>query len=239
MTLNKAKGRMFKSVGWTWNPIYGCIHECQYCWAKSWANRWGKSFEPQFREDYLWDSMPDDGTWVFVGSMGDVFCEAVPRAWLLKLFLKIAYDEADNVFLFQTKNPQRFLELADDLGTFKEKIILGTTIETNRETPWSKAPPIWLRHQALRSMKDKGFKTFLSLEPLADFDLGMIKCYIHDIKPEAVEVGLENYGNLLPKPSDEKIVSLIDFLKESGIEFILKDNLRRSLPTVNGGDSSG
>ena len=33
MTLNKAKGRMFKSVGWTFNPIAGCTHECRYCWA--------------------------------------------------------------------------------------------------------------------------------------------------------------------------------------------------------------
>ena len=119
MTLNKAKGRMFKSVGWTWNPIAGCTHDCKYCWATSLRKRWGKSFEPELREKFLWDKMPDDGTWIFVGSMGDVFCEGVPKDWLLQLFLKIAYDEKDNVFLFQTKNPARFLELESELSHFE------------------------------------------------------------------------------------------------------------------------
>jgi len=226
VTLNKAKGRMFKSVGWTWNPIHGCIHECKYCWAKSLRERWGKSFEVGFREEFLWDKMPDDGTWIFVGSTGDVFCEAVPKGWLLQLLLKIAYDEKDNKFLLQTKNPSRFLELEEEFDTFKEKIILGTTIETNRETPWSKAPPTWLRHQALRSMKNKGFKTFLSLEPLADFDLNVLKLMIGDIQPEAIELGLENYTSFLPKPPAEKTVNLLNWLKINGFTYVLKENLR-------------
>jgi len=233
MTLNKAKGRMFKSVGWTWNPIHGCTHDCEYCWARRWRTRWGKDFKPAFREEFLWDKMPGDGSWIFVGSMGDVFCDEVPRSWLLDLFLKIAYDESDNKFLFQTKNPARFLELKRELETFKEKIVLGTTIETNRETPWSKAPPTKERARDLAECRKIGFKTFLSLEPLADFDINTMIRWIRRIKPEAIEIGLENYTNRLPKPRPLKVEALLNWIYANEIPYVLKEGLQEYISELS------
>lgn len=225
MPLNKAKGRMFKSVGWTWNPIAGCTHDCLYCWAKSLTERWGKSFEPQIREHFFKDKMPNDGSWIFVGSMGDTFCSGVYREWILKLLDFIKNDKSNNLYLLQTKNPRRFEDF--NLEEIKHKIILGTTLETTGDTSrFSQAPSTIERYTYLRQMKLLGYKTFLSLEPLSDFDLIEMKTWIKKIEPEAVELGLENYSHHTSPPPEWKIVALIHWMKETGFEYVLKDNLR-------------
>lgn len=225
MTLNKAKGRMFKSVGWTWNPISGCTHDCKYCWAKSLRDRWGKDFEPKLREKFLKDKMPDDGSWIFVGSMGDVFCDDIPNLWINQLLIYILRNETNNKFLLQTKNPDRFLEY--NLDCVKDKIILGTTIETNRDTlSWSRAPKTFSRMYRLAEMKLEGYKTFLSMEPLADFDLPIIKTWLMSIQPEVIEIGLENYTHFTESPPENKIIQLIEWIDRVGFEYVLKENLQ-------------
>lgn len=228
MGLNRAKGRMFKSVGWTWSPIGGCSHNCKYCWAKSLMKRWGKTFEPQLRKHFFKDKMPNDGTWIFVGSMGDTFCKGVPREWIVKLFDFIQNDKSNNIYLLQTKNPDRFHEFIGQLVKIKDKIVLGTTIETNRETPWSEAPPT--RHRAinLSIFSDFHFTVFLSLEPLSDFDLDEMEFYvgmINPIPPGAIEIGLENYTHFTVHPPDEKIIALVNWMRSEGYTVILKENL--------------
>ena len=230
MTLNKAKGRMFKSVGWTWNPIAGCTHDCLYCWAKSLNDRWGKPFEPTFREAFLKDKMPNDGSWIFVGSMGDAFCKGVPEEWQWKLLDFIKKDKSNNKFLLQTKDPTSFFEASVfyRLEQLKNKVILGTTLETTYETSdWSKAPPPYERAYSLINLKRDGFKTFLSLEPLAEFDLEMMKGWIRRITPEAIEIGLENYTNFTIKPTDESIIELVNWIESNMFNYVLKENLQR------------
>ena len=75
-------------------------------------------------------------------------------------------------------------------------------------------------------MKWDGWNTFLSLEPLADFNLHVMAGWMEAIKPEAVEIGLENYSQILPKPPLDNIKYLCRFLEVKGIPYVLKDNLR-------------
>lgn len=225
MGLNKSKGRMFRSVGHTWNVIAGCDHGCLFCFAESLTHRWGKSFKPQFRPRFLDDQMPNDGSWIFVGSMGDLFCPGMKDDWILQVIGRITEEKGDNKFLLQTKNPFSFLAFYLELEKIKDKIILGTTLETTWETPWSKAPHPRQRKKYLAQMKDAGFKTFLSLEPLADFNLVTMQKWICEIEPEAIEIGLENYTNFLPEPPIEKIEDLLSYLNETGFEYLLKENL--------------
>lgn len=226
MTLNKAKGRMFKSVGWTWNPIVGCTHNCKYCWAKSLTERWGKTFEPQIRPRFFEDKMPDDGSWIFIGSMGDVFCKDVLDEWIGMLLTFIRDNDTNNKFLLQTKNPARFFDYIEALEQIKDKVILGTTIETTWDTPWSNAPPTHSRAHHLSWMKYKGFKTFLSLEPLSTFNQTGMHSWISTIRPEAVEIGLENYTSFLEKPPKQRILELLVFLREQNIPYVLKEGLQ-------------
>jgi len=231
MPFNKAKGRMFKSVGWTWNPIAGCTHACKYCWAKSLCDGWGRSFEPQFRSKYMLDKFPNDGTWIFVGSMGDLFCRGMKDEWILNVLSKIYKDKPDNKFLLQTKAPNRFMDFAQQLEDMKDQIILGTTIETTWETPWSKAPPTDSRFDHLHLMKDKGFKTFLSLEPISSFNPTTLRRWINFIEPEAIEIGLENYSNHLPKPRPRKLQDLLSWLDDKNIQYVRKPGLDEYLKT--------
>ena len=228
MPLNKAKGRMFKSVGWTWNPAYGCNHSCPYkCWAREIVvEKWKKEWTPTFRERYMKDKFPDDGTWIFVCSMGDLFCSGMKDEWILQIIYKIKETKADNKFLFVTKNPFSYLAFGLELEDIKEKIILGTTIETNR--PMSgRAPSAEKRYEDLKTMREAGFRTFLSMEPIADFDLEVIKEWIFQLQPEATEIGLESRTNVFKKPSDEKLLALISWLDEHGFPYMLKENLSR------------
>ena len=82
-------------------------------------------------------------------------------------------------------------------------------------------------------MKQAGFKTFLSFEPLADFDLGELLPWIKAIAPEAIEIGLENYTKFTDKPSEEKIVKMLKWLGGNGFTYILKENLRHLEDTTN------
>jgi len=230
MTLNKAKGRMFGSVGWTWNPIAGCTHKCKFCYAEMLMNKYKQSFIPKLRPNFFNDKFPEDESWIFVGSMGDIFCEGVPDEWIIKLLNFINQYEGNHKFLLQSKNPCRLtssgeFNFTSYMGHFKEKIIIGTTFETTGETPWSTAPTTKERYEAMKYLKDAGYKTFLSLEPLADFDVDIMRTWIDKLSPEAVEVGLENYTNYLPKPHDVKILMLLEWMKDVGIPYVVKDNL--------------
>ena len=225
MGLNKAKGRMFKSVGWTWNPLGGCSHDCKYCYAAQLMKRWGKDFTPNFRSNFLEDKMPEDHSWIFVGSMGDTFCEGMKTEWIEQLFTFIERYSGNNKFLLQTKNPRRFENY--ELEKIKHKVILGTTLETTGNTStFSSAPSPIERFTYLRMMKRNGFKTFLSLEPLADFGFNTMVRWIAAIEPEAVEIGLENYTKYTTPPPEKKIRSLLDWLDDNGFPYILKENLK-------------
>ena len=215
---------MFKSVGWTWNPITGCTHDCPYCWAKNLSERYGRSFEPKLHVNKLLEKLPDDGTWIFLGSMGDLFCYGFDSHQIYEVLNVLECYKGSNKFLLQTKNPVRAINFIDQLTQLKDKIIIGTTIETNRET-LGHAPKTIERYAAMVFFDKLGFKTFLSLEPLADFDIGDMTNWILDIQPEAVELGLENYTKFLTPPPEMKIIDLIAFLEDCKIPFILKDNL--------------
>ncbi len=59
MAVNRAKPRSNMYPGWdTWNPIYGCDHDCTYCYIKS--VKFGNTpypITPGFRENYLKDNL--------------------------------------------------------------------------------------------------------------------------------------------------------------------------------------
>ena len=232
MPLNKAKGRMFKSVGWTWNPIVGCTHKCEYCWAKTLRSRWGKPFKPAIQESGFKDKFPNDGSIIFVGSMGDLFCEGMEDDWISRVIVK-ASEATNNRFLFQTKNPKRVIDWLPNMDGLKQRPIIGTTIETNRDTPWTLAPTPTERFLQLWYSTDEHaysiHDTFLSLEPLSDFDLETLFYMIKTIAPIAIEIGLENYTKYLPKPSPEKVRSLIDLLQKENIIYVLKPGLNEYL----------
>lgn len=115
---------------WTWNPVTGCKHGCQYCYARDIGNRFFGGFEPQFHPKRLEapqntpiPSVNEIGEHnVFVCSMADLFGEWVPQSWIHDVFESIKNAPDWWNFLLLTKNPKRYEYLF-----FPEKCWIGTT----------------------------------------------------------------------------------------------------------------
>jgi protein gp37 len=78
---------------WTWNPVTGCLHDCEYCYARDYANRfYPEKFQPTFHPERLkapnHTKVPAEATTdvraksVFVCSMADLFGKWVPDEWI-------------------------------------------------------------------------------------------------------------------------------------------------------------
>ena len=120
---------------WSWNPITGCLHNCEYCYARDIADRmFDAKFEPAFYPGRLLcptntklpaGSKTDIGLKnVFVCSMADLFGKWVPTD-LIKMVLKAAREAPQWNFLFLTKFPPRLLEFE-----FPDNAWIGTSVDT-------------------------------------------------------------------------------------------------------------
>jgi len=163
------------------------------------------------------------GEFVFVVDMGDLFCSVVPSDWI-KLIINHVKKFPNTDFLFLTKNPLRYLEFIND---FPENVILGVTIETNRDDIvmyFTKAPLPSQRYKAMLKVKEirPKLRRFISIEPIIDFDLEIFTKWVIDIEPYIVYIGYDNYNNKLPEPELYKVLNFIRTLTHAGITVIEK-----------------
>jgi DNA repair photolyase len=213
MSLNISKGNMYPWVTHTWNPIKGrCSHDCVYCYMK----RDSCPLRPvRLDEAELQTNLGRDN-FIFVGSSTDVFAADIPDTWIKRVLEYCG--KFKNQYLFQTKNPERFNGL-----TFPEKSILACTIETNRQTPVSKAPPVRERAWFMGSY---AATIMISIEPVLDFDADEFVELLMMIRPYFVSIGADSKRHNLPEPSPEKVEELITRLRLH-TNVIIKDNLKR------------
>lgn len=162
----------------TWNPVTGCLHGCEYCYARGIANRFGwHANEPDINERVLYEIPVFDGkkqpypfdfaptfhqyrlgepaAWtkprtIFVCSMADLFGDWVPDEWIKRVF-EACEAAPQHRYLFLTKNPARYFGLAKTGLLPKDKNFwYGTTTTTQKEDFfWS-----------------DDHNTFLSIEPI-------------------------------------------------------------------------
>ena len=203
--------KMLDKIDKTWNPVIGCLHNCSYCWARRLAEtklsnieRYRDGFKPKLVEYELRKRFKSK--YVFACDMADLFGDWVPREWITKVIDAIRESPSSN-FLFLSKNPGRYHEF---LGLFPQNVVLGSTIETNRQYQVSSAPLAVERYKAMASLPF-GHK-LVSVEPVMDFDLDVFVQWIKDINPVQVHVGYDNYRNRLPEPSLSKTRQLMDQL---------------------------
>jgi protein gp37 len=202
---------MFDVITDTWNPVVGCLHHCTYCWARRLAEtklknieRYRDGFKPKLVEKEL--NRKFHKKYVFAVDMGDLFGDWVPSEWILKVIEAIK-NSPSSYFLFLTKNPKRYMEF---LNVYPENVVLGATIETNRNYPVSKVPSTTERYNF---MKELSFKNkIVSIEPIMDFDLETFAEWVRNINPVMVHVGYDNYNNKLPEPTLFKTKQLIGTL---------------------------
>lgn len=209
--------RVFSFATRVWNPIVGCTNNCKYCIAREQAKKRGGKcsycyyFVPHIHEKRFKPFRPKEKTIIFVVDAGDLFCNGVRDDWIRRVIDITNKSNENAIFLFLTKNPERYKDFLDD---FNPNSILGATIETNRTNGYheiSNAPNPKRRYIAMRNLNWD--KKFIAIEPIMDFDMGEFYSWIKDINPLAVTIGYDNNNNNLSEPPLEKTENFIKILK--------------------------
>ena len=160
---------------------------------------------------------------IFVCSMADLFGEWVPNEWIEQVFAACEAAPQHN-YLFLTKNPKRYGELAKagKLPKWKENWWFGSTIDSAK----SKRYPGRL-----------GDNTFVSIEPLTErLDVGLGSFGSDGWIIIGAETG-NRKGKVTPKKEwIDTICNAADithtpvFMKDSLIPIVGEQNMRRELP---------
>lgn len=232
----------------TWNPVTGCQHGCEYCYARKIAQRFGGhaetgerhvivsregaahkavpfpfGFDPTFYHYRLKEPQTiKKPQTIFVCSMADLFGEWVPDEWIERVFQ--ACEKAPwHRYLFLTKNPQRLCSLANTDKLPKNKNFwYGSTLDNA---------------SALRYPGRFRDNTFVSIEPLTEFmnvglgSFGSAKWVI---------IGAET-GSRKGKVTPQKewvdniceaaaMLNRAVFMKDSLIPIVGEANMRREFP---------
>lgn len=236
----------------TWNPVTGCLHDCEYCYARSIANRYGgydhdeekkpvgidiaigvqELDRPKYirradgllrKAPYPWYFHPtlhryrlnEPKKWsnprtIFVCSMADLFGKWVPDEWIEAVF-KACDAAPQHRYLFLTKNPARYIALAEAGNLPKnENFWYGSTAANEQmEVYWADE-----------------YNTFVSIEPMLErFDCdGMNEA---NSFTDWIIIGAET-GNRKGKVVPEKawIDELTEYGKRSGVPVFMKESLR-------------
>lgn len=248
----------------TWNPVTGCMHGCEYCYARRIANRfqgfveyenpaWTREspcavlhilngmqarirkdrkavlaafpygFEPMLHRYRLDEPQRLKNPYtIFVCSMADLFGDWVPDKWIGEVFA--ACEKApQHRYLFLTKNPGRYCELANTGKLPKrDNFWYGSTLDSM---------------ESRRYPGRFGDNTFVSIEPLTErMDVGLGSFG----RDKWIIIGAET-GNRKEKVIPEKewvdaiceaadITHAAVFMKDSLLPIMGEENMRREWP---------
>lgn len=171
----------------SWNPVTGCLHPCQYCYARNIANRFSGNlqtdnvfvelndrvynndskkaeaypygFNPTLHRYRLNEYVGKKGRNIFVCSMADLFGNWVPDYWIEEVF-EACKSAPQHNYLFLTKNPNRYVELQEEGKLIvANNIWYGASVTTKDQLSVASDSFAQLNCNA---------KTFLSVEPLLE-----------------------------------------------------------------------
>jgi protein gp37 len=211
---------------WTWNPVTGCKHGCQYCYARDIANRYSdafpEGFEPTFHPERLGApentkiplSIDHGNRNVFVCSMADLFGEWVPQEWIDQI-IESCTKAPEWTFIFLTKNPKRLVGIE-----WPENAWVGTTVDCQVRV--DDAVSVFYK---LNQHKFRPVVTFLSCEPLnEELDFGERDLNNFDW----VIIGGRSSSSCAPafQPKWEWVESLHNSARASGCKIYWKPNLK-------------
>lgn len=246
MALKKSDGNMYPWVTHTHSHIMGaCAHACKYCYVQAMAKKYPNlslrySGEPKLDSAEL-NVDYGKGKTIFVEHMSDILAPNVPIE-MVRAVIYHCRRYPENTYVFQTKNLRRYWEVMDDLP---ENAVLGTTIETNRPmrpvikndgsgytAGISNAPDPFERSAEMAKIRSSTLHpTFVTIEPILDFDLNTLAEMVGIIRPMFVNIGADSkHTEGLDEPTRQQVLDLVDRLKmHYGIEVRDKHNLERLL----------
>lgn len=231
----------------TWNPVTGCRHGCDYCYARRIAERFGTrlpdrsgypdthngvhvveskikgnpypyKFEPTFLPFRLVEPLQKRQPQnIFVCSMADLFGRWVPDEWIGEVFQACEKAPQHN-YLFLTKNPQRYVDLYEKgMLPMEDNMWYGTTVTGPDD----------------RFMFSVEHRTFLSIEPMMGQFVG-VQDYESLVKkvgacrgPDWVIIGAMTGPEAAhhPRPQKEWVLDLAEDVRRAGVPVFMKDSL--------------
>jgi len=141
--VNKSK---IEWTDYTWNPVVGCLHGCEFCYAKRINKRFGDGrFLPTFYPKRLSEPLAiRKPSRIFVGSMADLFGDwdweaeddYYTRGIVVCEILKIVRQYLQHTFIFLTKNPRGMQDF-----DFPDNCWCGASVE-NQEKADERIPEL-------------------------------------------------------------------------------------------------
>lgn len=229
-TFNETKGDGISWAAWSWNPVTGCLHGCEYCYARDIATNerfrpgFPAGFTPLFHHERLdapaCTTIPaahrDDPAWrrVFVCSMADLYGRWVPDEWIRQVHESMLASPQWE-YLLLTKFPGRYVGL--DLPS---AAWVGTSVDEQKR--------VRIAENAFREIGGVAVK-WLSLEPLREplefTDLSMFDWVVIGAQTETRQP-----DGIVPafSPPAEWVVRITAQAMEAGCKVHWKPNLRTS-----------
>ncbi len=223
-TFNQQKGTEIGWAMWSWNPVTGCNHGCDYCYARAIATSrdmapyYPAGFTPLFHHERLDAPLntpvparaeiePAHGR-VFVCSMADLFGAWVPQEWIDQVVASTVANPQWE-YLYLTKFPQRYDRLQLPVSGW-----IGASVDERH-----RAEPTLAAMRKVSGVKVK----WLSLEPL----LEPIKfSTLEGIDWIVIGAQSENVGqNPAFAPDFEWVADLVATARRDGCKVWLKTNL--------------
>lgn len=165
-----------------------------------------------------------NGNFIFVGSGTDVWAFDIPSDWITR-FLDYC-NLFNNNYLFQSKDPSRFLEFMGH--PVMQKSVLCTTIETDVFYPdiVRNAPGTRKRAKAMQKLASLGMRTYVTCEPLIKFDLPEMVELVSMCSPVQVNIGRNSRQDItLPEPTRNEVQALITELQKF-TKVVVKSNAK-------------
>jgi len=207
LRMNKTK---IEWCDYTWNPVTGCNHGCEFCYARRIAKRFPifNNFEPMFYKDRLKEPYKiKKPSRIFVVSMGDLFGDWVSSDWIVDT-ITVCRDNPQHTFMFLTKNPKRYTFFSD----WPSNCWLGYSASNNFDYQ--------TRMNSISKIMHKNI--FVSIEPIQE----NILFTAPSLLPKWVIVGAET-GNRTDKIVIKKIwiEEIMSKCHYYDIPLFIKDNL--------------
>jgi protein gp37 len=235
----KVVGRGIEWTDWTWNPIGGCRHACQWampdgsiaiCYAEEVANGVAQKAYPQGFEAHYWrpDKLDDPlkikkPAKIFLDSMSDLMGHWVPDDQINSV-LDVCRKADYHTFQLLTKNAPRLLKF-----DFPPNVWVG--VSSPPDFMWGKP----LSRQSQEQMLTKSLEvlsqidnvTWISAEPLSWDIAPIVEQY-----PKALDwvvIGAASNGPKKYQPNSDHIHHLLYVLDKQRVPVFFKGNLDWSL----------
>jgi protein gp37 len=227
--------------GFTWNPIAGCLHDCEWniagqraeCYAKTIAEKFTAAYPDGFAAYYWHPKRLNEPlkilepSGIFPDSMSDLFGNWV-RPEHLSAVLEVMKAANQHIFQTLTKNTVGYNRV--------------TTLPSNM-WPGISSPPdhmfgkelsskqkVAYLHTALKTLQGlsrRGYITWMSFEPLSENWADIVAQY-----PGALRwavIGAASNGRTYYPPEEQHVVDLLKVLQSEDVPVFYKGNMK-SLP---------